>query len=272
MAIRFGCTKFHEYVYGKELLIETDHKPLETIFKKSIADAPMRLQKILWDVVQYSPKVQYIKGTDISIANTLSRDCNIHEYETEEMYQINTILTLTDEAHQRLVTATQQDLELQLLKAVINHQWPDDETKLPESVKKYATIKADLTHENDLLFKGNRVIVPRNQIPKILNDLHTGHSGINSTLARARQSTFWIGQTKDIKELIEKCAICQRTQKSNTKEPALMKRVPNYPFQHVSSDVFKFAGNEYLLLADHYSGFFDFRKLKTTTSTKQLRT
>lgn len=51
MAIRFGCTNFHEYVYGKELLIETDHEPLETIFRKSIAEAPMRLQQILWDVV-----------------------------------------------------------------------------------------------------------------------------------------------------------------------------------------------------------------------------
>lgn len=54
----------------------------------------------------------------------------------------------------------------------------------------------------------------------------------------------------------DKCAICQRTQRANTKEPALMKKVPEYPFQVVASDVFNFAGDEYLLIADHYSGFF----------------
>jgi hypothetical protein len=32
-AIRYGCQRLHEMVYGKRLTIETDHKPLETIFK-----------------------------------------------------------------------------------------------------------------------------------------------------------------------------------------------------------------------------------------------
>lgn len=271
MAIRFACTKFHEYVYGKKLLIETDHKPLETIFKKSIAEAPMRLQQILWDVVQYAPTVKYIKGTDIPIADTLSRDCHNTEFEKEEKYHINAILAITDDAYQRLVEETKRDLELQLLKSVINCGWPDNETNLPEAVKPYATFKAELTHENGLLFKGNRVILPKNQIPKILSDLHKGHSGINSTLSRARQSTFWLGQSKDVKDMIEVCAICQRTQRANVKEPALMKRVPDYPFQIVASDVFNFAGHEYLLIADHYSGFFDFKRLRSTSSTETIK-
>ena len=28
-AIRYACNQFHDYIYGKELLIETDHKDLE---------------------------------------------------------------------------------------------------------------------------------------------------------------------------------------------------------------------------------------------------
>lgn len=35
-AIKFGCKKFHQYIYGKKLKVETDHKPLETIFKKPL--------------------------------------------------------------------------------------------------------------------------------------------------------------------------------------------------------------------------------------------
>uniref|UniRef100_A0A1Y1K3D2 RNA-directed DNA polymerase n=1 Tax=Photinus pyralis TaxID=7054 RepID=A0A1Y1K3D2_PHOPY len=40
LAVKYACKKFHEYVYGKELTIETDHKPLESIFRKPIQNAP----------------------------------------------------------------------------------------------------------------------------------------------------------------------------------------------------------------------------------------
>ncbi|KMQ86100.1 hypothetical protein RF55_15019 [Lasius niger] len=62
-------------VYGKKLVIESDHKPLKTIFRKSLTNAPARLQRILWEVLQYAPHVVYKRGTQIPIADTLSRDC-----------------------------------------------------------------------------------------------------------------------------------------------------------------------------------------------------
>ena len=37
LAIVFGCGKFHDYVYGREFEFESDHKPLESIFRKPIA-------------------------------------------------------------------------------------------------------------------------------------------------------------------------------------------------------------------------------------------
>ena len=43
LAIVFACTKFHDYILGKEVIIESDHKPLETIFKKQLEKAPARL-------------------------------------------------------------------------------------------------------------------------------------------------------------------------------------------------------------------------------------
>lgn len=41
--------------------------------------------------------------------------------------------------------------------------------------------------------------------------------------------------------------------------------VPEYPFQMVSTDLFKYEGEDYLLLADHYSGFIDFKRMENTT-------
>lgn len=271
-AIRFACKKFHEYVYGKSLLIETDHKPLESIFKKPLMNAPMRLQRILWDVLQYSPKIVYTKGTDIPLADALSRDCD-HEQKQEqpnepEQFQISAVFAINEKTKQHLIKLTAEDLELQLLKAVIHQGWPDDDKKLPESVKKYATIKDEISEEDGLLFKSNKVVVPRVEIGNVLRDIHKGHPGVTKSLARARKSLYWYGQTKNIKDFVERCSVCERTQKSKTKEPLLQKVVPDYPFQYVSSDLFHFKGHEYVLIADHYSGFMDFQKLRSATSTE----
>ena len=47
LAVVFAFTKFHQYVYSKVVIVESDHKPLEAILKKSLAAAPPRLQRML---------------------------------------------------------------------------------------------------------------------------------------------------------------------------------------------------------------------------------
>ncbi|UYV81297.1 SNRNP200 [Cordylochernes scorpioides] len=56
LAIKFGCRKFHEYIFGRPILVETDHKPLETIFKKCLSKSPLRLQRILLELQPYDLK------------------------------------------------------------------------------------------------------------------------------------------------------------------------------------------------------------------------
>ena len=53
LAIVFACDRFDAYVYGRDLVnVETDHKPLEAIFMKSLASAPQRLQRMLFSEEQ----------------------------------------------------------------------------------------------------------------------------------------------------------------------------------------------------------------------------
>lgn len=39
----FGYQSFHQYLYGKSFLVETDHKLLEAIFSKPLNRYPLRL-------------------------------------------------------------------------------------------------------------------------------------------------------------------------------------------------------------------------------------
>ena len=63
LAIVFACEKFDKYIFGRDIVnVETDHKPLEEIFKKSLCNAPARLQRMLLRLQRYSLKVRYKKG------------------------------------------------------------------------------------------------------------------------------------------------------------------------------------------------------------------
>ena len=74
LAIVFACEKFVQHIFGKsDVAIESDHKPLETIFKKPIHSFPKRIQRMRLRLQNYDIQVEYIKGTTMFLADTLSR-------------------------------------------------------------------------------------------------------------------------------------------------------------------------------------------------------
>lgn len=74
LAICNAFTKYDHWVYDHPCIeVHTDHKPLETIFKKSHNKAPARLQRMLSRLRRYQFNVIYKKGTSLHIADTLSR-------------------------------------------------------------------------------------------------------------------------------------------------------------------------------------------------------
>ena len=43
LAIVFACEHFDQYIFGRDYItVQSDHKPLESIFKKSLLSAPKR--------------------------------------------------------------------------------------------------------------------------------------------------------------------------------------------------------------------------------------
>ena len=69
----FACHKFDQYIYGKRVTLETDHKPLEVISKKSLLAGPRRLQRMLLQQQRYDLNAVYVPGSQQVVADTLSR-------------------------------------------------------------------------------------------------------------------------------------------------------------------------------------------------------
>ena len=55
------------------MIVQNDHKPLETFLKKPLSQAPKRLQDIIMKLFRYDIDFQFVKGSDLIIADTLSR-------------------------------------------------------------------------------------------------------------------------------------------------------------------------------------------------------
>ncbi|XP_062526842.1 uncharacterized protein K02A2.6 [Bombyx mori] len=272
LAILFGCKKFHEYVYGKELLVESDHKPLETIFRKNIQSAPARLQRIMLNLTPYSPKITFKKGTEIPLADFLSRDCDtskLNDYQEEDL-KISIILPTTFDYTEELIKATKEDPHLQLLLKTIMKGFPEKADQLPTELHHYFNFKEELTYFKGLIFKGHKIVVPKTQIPQMLKYIHQGHLGIQSCLKRAHQLLYWRGQYEDIVKLVKSCSACEKTQKDNTNHTVAVKRIPSLPWQIVASDLFELKGKQYIVICDSYSGYLDFQSLKSSSSTEVI--
>ena len=54
--------------------VETDHKPVESIFKKPLLTARKRLHRMLLQLQKYDLKVVYKPGKELYIADILSRE------------------------------------------------------------------------------------------------------------------------------------------------------------------------------------------------------
>ena len=65
LAIVFACRKFDQFIYGKQVVVETDHKqPLEVIAKKTLLAALRRLQRMLLQLQRYDLDITYHPGNE----------------------------------------------------------------------------------------------------------------------------------------------------------------------------------------------------------------
>lgn len=134
LAVVFGCERFHKLLYGKhDVLVESDHKPLETIMKKPIHAAPLRIQKMMLKLQPYEFNLVYRSGKDLGLADCLSRLAleEVGEQSIDDELMVLTADTLSCSSHDQIMQATKNDKQLQILKQVISSGWPKTKSELP---------------------------------------------------------------------------------------------------------------------------------------------
>ena len=256
LAVTYGLENFEYYLLGRRIIVETDHSPLEQIFKKNINEAPSRLQRLLLRCLRFDVNVQYKQGRSIPVADALSRVCHRKPAPTannmtedsvpqRNIHFISTPIDLT-----AVKSSAALDPTLNLLKNTIFNGWPPYRKQCPQELWKFWNFRCDLTVEDGLVLKANRVVIPAAMRNKVLQAIHQGHQGENKCILRARESVFWPGISTDIRQVVKTCDPCNK----------------HRPWEKLGTDIFEFNGEKYLMVVDYFSRFPVIRLLNNMTS------
>ena len=114
--------RLHHYVYGYTVTVETDHKPLVSIWCKTIAAESPCLQRLLLRLAQYDLDITYLKVMKNVIADALSRfspkreeEPNLQDIDVIPVHHITSTVPADSDKLQDYRIATQNDRVLSLL-------------------------------------------------------------------------------------------------------------------------------------------------------------
>ncbi|KAK3098150.1 hypothetical protein FSP39_016659 [Pinctada imbricata] len=272
LAVVFGCERFHKLIYGKsDVTIESDHKPLESIMKKPIHSAPMRIQKMMLKLQPYEFTLIHVKGKDLGLADCLSRlplpeTCQSMDDEV----MVFPVETLTSSSHDVIVEATKRDDQLQLLKRVISDGWPDKRSAVPLEVLPFWDVRDELSTYNGVIYRGERVVIPSELRATTLKTIHSSHMGMTKCKQRARELVYWPGMNKQIEDTVSRCSACLKYQNKPQKEPMIIHPLPSLPWSKVGADLFEYDGQHYLILVDYYSNFIEVAPLARNLTSRHV--
>uniref|UniRef100_A0A3B3HH25 Gypsy retrotransposon integrase-like protein 1 n=1 Tax=Oryzias latipes TaxID=8090 RepID=A0A3B3HH25_ORYLA len=272
LALTWACERFQEFLIGKCFHMETDHKPLVPLLgSKRLDELPPRIQRLRMRLMRFSFTISHVAGKNIATADVLSRapvggnDSDLSE-EDINLYVDAVISSLpaTESRLQQIKTHQENDVMVQQLKKCCVEGWPD-KFSADRSLQPYLQYSGDLSVHSGLLLYGSRIVIPASLKKDILSKLHEGHLGITKCRARAKQSVWWPGLSKELTEMIEKCDVCAR-ERTNLRETLIPTEFPTRPWSTVGADLFQFGSQHYLIVVDYHSRYFEVAKLTSTTS------
>ena len=114
----YGLQKFYYYVYGRDVTIYTDHKPLVSIVNKPLSKACKRIQSMLLKIQDYTFKLVYKQGTTISVADALIR-APVEKYQEINLMSNTPGTSIKKERFEEIRLSTEKDPTCCTVKKVI---------------------------------------------------------------------------------------------------------------------------------------------------------
>ena len=268
LGVLFSVLHFKHFTYGCKVDIITDHKPLVSLFKKSLSSASPRLSRMLLHILDYQLDVMYQPGTKMHLSDALNNNSKAEPIKGLDVtvHDVQIFTEISPLSLAKIKCVTENDPDLKTLRQYIQDGFPANRSDCAESVKTYFGFREELAIVNGLIFKGHWVVIPNQLRDETLKLLHSSHMGIVKTKGRARTSFFWPSINRDIESHLSECRPCATFQEKQPKETLLNDPVDTKPWHALAMDNFDFNGKHYPIVVDHFSKFVVVKPSKDLTS------
>ena len=138
---------------GAEVFYDRKDKPLESIFRKPLNEAPPRLQRMLLKLTKYDLVVRYVPGKQQVISDCLSR-APLSETEPfsepEDVIGVNLVeeLGLESSTLKRFKDSSSADETSRVVMEYVLNGWPSEKEQVDEPAREYWNFRKELSVED----------------------------------------------------------------------------------------------------------------------------
>ena len=134
--------KFHTFCYGQSTIILSDHKPLTSIVRKDLVNAPPRLQRLLLHLQKYNVTIWYKPGKPMIFADHLSQNVDVETSKVPTVpnldLEVSTLeLNASPSKLENIWQESERDSQMLMLKELIIQGWPKGIKQCPLPLHSY---------------------------------------------------------------------------------------------------------------------------------------
>ena len=200
---------FHHYLWGKRFVINTDHQPLTTIFKKK-THSP-RMSRYMLEMRDYCFDIVYRKGAVNYVPDALSRPNS--KYAKVNLVEDSSVVTKFPGLTSGKIREEQR--KDRRWKEVIDYC---EGGQLPSKLPGNRTLSCFEMRDDILYLRREEfrritfcLVIPETLRAIACSIIHNEtHLGQHKSVKRAQQMFFWPRMWKDIVNFVKSCKVCQQ--------------------------------------------------------------
>ncbi|CAL2259851.1 unnamed protein product [Prunus armeniaca] len=240
-AMHQAVKHWRAYLLGKEVVVHSDHKPLQFLTTQSKLQQARHMKWMSY-LQQFSIVIKYKKGATNKLADMLSRP--------------------PTPVSSALLVAMK-------IQPIVPSEYAKGYDTDADFNSAYAKLEQGKTSEfqlkDGLMYKGTQLCIPEDgDRLQWIREAHTskvaGHFGVEKTLLNLRRYVYWPKMHLDVSRYIRGCVLCNTSKPSNRKLGLYLPLpVPTRPWESISMDFLgglpkTKSGNDYLfVVVDRFS-------------------